>query len=56
MPNLTYNWVSSVVIKNALILNIIHNIFNLRNTEVGIGIILLLFKKADGLRQYLNIS
>jgi hypothetical protein len=34
MPTLTYCWVSTIVVKNTIILNIIHNIFNLRNTEV----------------------
>ena len=33
MPTLTYNRTDSVVIKNAPILNIVHYIFNLRNTE-----------------------
>jgi hypothetical protein len=31
LPNLTYNRANIVIIKNAIILNIIHNIFNLRD-------------------------
>jgi hypothetical protein len=31
--NLTYKRPNSVIKKNAIILNIIHNIFNLRDTE-----------------------
>jgi hypothetical protein len=37
MSSITYNQENSVIIKNAIILNIIHNIFNLRDTEVVIG-------------------
>jgi len=33
MPSLTNKWVSSAVIRNALILNIINITFNLRETE-----------------------
>ena len=33
---LTYNRSNSVITKTAIILNIIHNIFNLRNTECHI--------------------
>ena len=40
--SLTSNWVNSVVINTALILNFIHNIFKLRDTEVVTSIILLL--------------
>ena len=39
----------------AIILNIIQNIFNLRETEVIICIILVLFKRTDGLNYHLNI-
>ena len=46
---------NSVIIKNAIILNIIHNIFIIRDTEVDICIILVLLKKGDGLNQYINI-
>jgi len=43
MPMLTCNWVSIVVIKNALILIIIHNIANLRNRsdDVMVGLLTL---------------
>ena len=34
MPTLTYNRANYVIIKNSITLNIIHNIFNLRDTEV----------------------
>jgi hypothetical protein len=44
-----------VIIETATILNIIHNIFNLRDTEVVICIILVLLKRADDLNHYLNI-
>ena len=36
---LTYNRTNSVIIKNAIILNIMHNIFNLLDREVVICII-----------------
>jgi len=36
-------------------LNIIHNIFNLRDTYVAIHIILVILKKADGLNHHLHI-
>jgi hypothetical protein len=54
MPTFTYNGVDSVVIKNAIILNIIHNIFNLREAEVIICLILILLKRADVLGHYIN--
>ena len=54
MPTFTYNGVDSVVIKNAIILNIIHNIFNLREAEVIICLILVLLKRADVLSHYIN--
>ena len=47
MPTLAYNWANSIVIKNDVILNIIHNIFNLRDTGVVICIILVLVKRAN---------
>jgi hypothetical protein len=34
MATLTYNWGVSIAIKNCLILNFIHNIFNRRDTEM----------------------
>ena len=34
MPTVTYNWANNVIINNVIILNIIHNIFNRRDTEV----------------------
>jgi hypothetical protein len=42
MSTLTNNWENSVIIDNARILNIIHNILSLRDTEVVIYIILVL--------------
>ena len=45
MPSLTYNRANSVIIKNVIMLNIIHNIFNLLDTEVVICIILVLLKR-----------
>ena len=33
---LAYKWVMSFVIKNSLILSFMHNIFNLRDTEIDI--------------------
>jgi len=41
-----YNRENSVIIKNAIILNIIHNILNLRVTEMVIYIISVLFKES----------
>ena len=34
MPTLTYNRPKNVIIKQVLILNIMYNIFNIRDTEV----------------------
>ena len=45
VQTITYNQANSVIIKNAIILNIIHNIFNLCDTEVVIGMLSILFKK-----------
>ena len=56
MLTFTYNQENSVIIKNIIILNIIHNIFNLHETEVVICIILVLFKRADDHKHYLNIN
>jgi len=50
MATLTYN----VIIKNAMILNIIYNIFNLRYTEVVICIILVILKRVVGLHNDFN--
>jgi hypothetical protein len=48
MPNLTSNNLAySVIIKNSIFLKIMHDIFNFRDTEVYICIILVLLKKAD---------
>ena len=41
---------------NHIILNIIHNIFTYRDTEVVICMILVLLKKDDGLAHYQDIS
>jgi len=49
------NWAKNVVIKNAIMLNIMHNIFDLRDTESFICIILVLLKKTDGISHYLSI-
>ena len=51
MTTLTYNQVDSIIIKTAMILNIIHNMLNLRDTEVTICIILVVLKRADVLNQ-----
>jgi hypothetical protein len=42
MPTLTYNRVNSVIIKNDIIVSIIHNLFNFRDTEVVISIIIVI--------------
>jgi len=55
MTTTTYNRANNVIIKNAIILNIIHNIFYVRDTEVVICIVLVLLKRVDGLNYYLNI-
>jgi hypothetical protein len=46
----------NVIIKNAIFLNIIHNTFNLGDTEIVICIILVLINRADSLNHYLNIQ
>jgi hypothetical protein len=51
----TYNRANSVIIKNAIILNITHNVFYLRDIESVICIILIISKKIDGLGHHLNI-
>jgi hypothetical protein len=55
MQSLTYNWANSVILKNAVILNFIHNIFNFRDIEFVICIILISLKKVDGINHHLNI-
>jgi len=50
----SHNWMNSASIKNALILNFMHNIFNLR-FRVVICLILVLLKRADDLNHHLNI-
>jgi hypothetical protein len=42
-------------LKTTIILNIIHNIFNLHDTNVVICILLFLLNRADGPNQYLNV-
>ena len=55
-PHVIYNQANNFIIKNATILNIIHNnIFNLCDTEVVICILLVLLKRVGGLNHYLNI-
>ena len=49
MSTLRYNWANSVIVKNAMTMSIIHNIFNFRDTEVVICIILVLLFIVDGL-------
>ena len=46
---------NSVLIKNAIILSIMHNIFNLTDTKVAICIILVLLKRVEGVKHHLNI-
>jgi len=45
MTTLAYSKATGVIIKNAIILNIMQNIFNLRDTEVVTCIILVLLKR-----------
>ena len=49
MPTLTDNRANSAIIKNVIILNIIHNILISRGTDVAIYILLVLLKTADDL-------
>ena len=51
IPTLTYNRTNNVIIQNAIILNIMHNIFDFRGTEFAIYMILVLLKRADGLNK-----
>ena len=44
----------NAIIKYAVILNIIHNIFNLCDTNIVICIILVVFMRADGLDHFMN--
>jgi len=55
ISTLTYNPANNVIIRNAIILNIIHIMLNLRDTEVTICIILVLLNRTDGLNHYENI-
>jgi len=55
MPTFIYNRANKVIIKNAIILKIMYNIFLLRATEAVICIILVLLKSAYSLNHYLNI-
>ena len=51
-----YSWVVIIVIKNVLIMNVMHTIFNLHDTKVVMCIILVLIKGADGIIHHLNIT
>ena len=55
MSTLTYNRANSLTLKSVIILNIIHNIFNLRDTEVVLCILLVLLKRASDHHQFLNM-
>jgi hypothetical protein len=55
MSILTYNQPNNFIIKNAIILNIIHNICILRDTEVVICLILVLLKRVGDLNYHLNV-
>jgi arginine deiminase len=55
IPILIYNRDNSVIIKNGIILNITYNIFNIREAEVVICMILVLLKRADVINHCLNI-
>ena len=52
-PDLQYGTYN--IIKNAIILNIRHNILNRRDTEIVIYKILVILKRVDGINHYLNI-
>jgi hypothetical protein len=56
MPTLAYSKATSVIIKNAIILNSMQNIFNLRDTEVVICIILVLFKESCRGRHHMVVG
>ena len=47
---------NSVIIKNVIILNNLHDIFHLYDTDVVICIILVLLKRADGPNHYTGSS
>jgi len=51
IPTPTYNLANIVPTKNAIILDIMHTIFNIRDTEIVICIILIILKRANGLKQ-----
>ena len=68
MLTINYNWENNFIIKNAIILNIIHVfnlrdtevvvcmiLVNLRDTEVVVCMILVLLQRTDDLNHYLNI-
>jgi hypothetical protein len=56
MSIFTYNWVSGVPMANAQFLKYMHNIFNLRDTDIGLRLILVILKTAGGLNHHLNIA
>ena len=47
MPTLTYNPEKSIILKDAIIVKLMHNTFNLRYTDVTICTIVFLLKRAD---------
>ena len=47
---------SGVPMANAQFLKYMHNIFNLRDTDIGIRLILVILKTAGGLNHHLNIA
>ena len=55
MSILIYNWVSGVAMTNVQFLNYMHKIFHLRDTDIGICLILVPSKTTDDLNHLLNI-
>ena len=47
---------NNAIVKNAIILTIIQNIFNLHDKDVVVCIILVLLKRAYGFNHYINID
>jgi hypothetical protein len=52
MSTLTSNQKNNVIVKNAIFLSVIHDMFNVHDTHV---VILVLLKTVDGLNHYPNI-
>ena len=56
IPILTYNWTNSIIIKNIIILNIIHNIFKCIMSSILVILCADIFFTRSTIKAYINID